>query len=159
MTNVLVRFQTHAMLNWYLRGTCSLVPYVYWCSIKTIVETGYQTTCVGVISLTIGHHQRDFRIPFQQLLRNIMAQTQPHSMPVHANLGKGNKRWAIAWYVQNMEPVQICTGFIFCTSPAIVTPNLSKSIYYRYCQPSIRESADIVNICRKTRIWQETRMY
>ena len=30
MTNFLVRFQTHYMLNWYLRG--SLVPYEYLCS-------------------------------------------------------------------------------------------------------------------------------
>ena len=46
---------------------------------------------MGVISLTIGHHQRDFRIPFQQLLRKIMAQTFSYTMPVHASFGKGLK--------------------------------------------------------------------
>ena len=33
--------------------------------------------------------------------------------------------------VQNMKPVQVCTGFIFCTFPALVTTKHNYHAYFK----------------------------
>ena len=51
--------------------------------------------------------------------------------------------------VQNMKPVQCCTGFIFCTFPEIVRAKYSFHIHFRLQEVEVKLTVEVERVERE----------